>query len=37
MERFPHVSVRTEEDHQLKHYSRDKVRVLAHLDPITWI
>jgi len=35
MEHFPHVSVRTDEYYQLKDYSRDKVRVLAHLDPST--
>jgi uncharacterized protein len=33
MKGFPAVSVRNDEHYQLKDFSRDKVRVLAHLDP----
>ena len=33
MQGFPAVSVRNDEHYQLKDFSRDKVRVLAHLDP----
>jgi type 1 glutamine amidotransferase len=34
MKGFPAVSVRKDEHYQLKDFSRDKVRVLAHLDPV---
>lgn len=35
MKGFPMVSVRRDEHYQLKDFSRDRVRVLAHLDPGT--